>query len=91
MKATFVVLALFSPTLASASSLSRKDVLELPAKVADWQLAHMDSAAHHAHERRDARAEELGTGRVLGGHDTARRRLRRKAFSRGNSRHGPHE
>ena len=62
MKATVVALALISPTLASASSLARKEVLELAAEVADWQLAHMDSAhiTHMKEETREPRSWEQG-------------------------------
>ena len=48
--------------IAGADTPARKDVLELAARVADWQLAHLDGAhiTHMKEESRDPRSWEQG-------------------------------
>src|SRR4051794_3833243 len=42
MRSTLACLLLLASLLAHAEAPARKDVLKLAARVADWQLAHMD-------------------------------------------------
>jgi rhamnogalacturonyl hydrolase YesR len=62
MKALAVVLALVASTTGAAAEPARKDVLKLAAKVADWQLAHLDGAhvTHQKEESRDPKSWEQG-------------------------------
>jgi len=48
--------------IAGADTPARKDVLELAARVADWQLAHLDGAhiTYMKEESRDPRSWEQG-------------------------------
>ncbi len=56
-----LVAALLAPC-AAAETPARKQVLELAARVADWQLAHLDAAhiTHMKEESRDPRSWEQG-------------------------------
>jgi rhamnogalacturonyl hydrolase YesR len=63
MKALIMGLALLIPSLAfAADSPARKDTLKVAARVADWQLAHMDAAhiTHMKEESKDAKSWEQG-------------------------------
>ncbi len=62
MKAFVIALSLLAPMLATAQHPTRKEVLKLAAKVADWQLARMDAAhiTYMNEETRDAKSWEQG-------------------------------
>jgi rhamnogalacturonyl hydrolase YesR len=63
MKIVVIVLSLVIPCLAHAADApTRRNVLKLAAKVADWQLARLDAAhiTHMQEESRDPRSWEQG-------------------------------
>jgi rhamnogalacturonyl hydrolase YesR len=61
MKALVVALSILACAVTHAEP-ARKDVLKLAAKVADWQLAHLDGAhvTHQKEESRDPKSWEQG-------------------------------
>ena len=69
-----------------AESHSRKDVLKLAARVADWQLERMGATHGVTSTPKKPESAQLAARRVLGGHDATRRRHRREAFRRGHPR-----
>jgi rhamnogalacturonyl hydrolase YesR len=60
MKVWVIALSLLVPTLACSAEPTRKEVLKLAAKAADWQLARLDAAhiTHMKEESRDPRSWE---------------------------------
>jgi len=62
MKVLVFVLSFLLSTLAAAAEPTRKDVLKLAARAADWQLARLDAAhiTHMQDETRDPKSWEQG-------------------------------
>ncbi len=63
IRAGLAALAMSGAVLAAEGSTAKKDVLSIAARVADWQLAHMDGEyiiTHMAHEAREPRSWQQG-------------------------------